>query len=134
MKFQIEIQIEGKPPHVEIYDKHEVQSHARAVKWAQETVAMFNATLRHGERPRTLLSVTIIDEGAAGLPHTWQKQNLVTQSDGHGVFDIMKCAECGATGRRYGLSESITRSQAYRAKKWNNCPGSKQQPAPKEAP
>lgn len=68
----------------------------------------FNNTLRPGERARHLVRI-VSAEATAPKPfvmlHRWEKQNLVTIIDKHGVYDKMKCRICGAMGKRHGVGE-----------------------------
>ena len=41
--------------------------------------------------------------------HDWQKTSLVTERGG---YDRYTCSKCGATGKRWGLSEYITPDKA----------------------
>lgn len=36
--------------------------------------------------------------------HEWEKLNLVTQKDNKGLYDLMKCKNCGIKGKRYRLN------------------------------
>lgn len=78
-----------------------VDTHVTAEQHAQETVDYFNRTLKPHEKERKLVSVkdTVIDKTAI-IPHNWIKISLVTEKGG---YDKMKCTQCGATGKRYGL-------------------------------
>ena len=47
--------------------------------------------------------------------HKWEKQNLVTQSDRNGCYDIYKCANCGVVGKSYHMGEiTVTDRMGYR--------------------
>lgn len=39
--------------------------------------------------------------------HDWSKNCLVTQEKKGMLFDLYKCKNCGATGKRFGLGEFI---------------------------
>ena len=75
----------------------------------------FNATLRPNESPRTVVGV-YEEQDKAEFPehsweelvkHNWEKSNLVTILQlGGGSYDTVRCAKCGATGKRYGLSDA----------------------------
>lgn len=60
----------------------------------------FNRTIRPYEIEREFVSFEIIDEDLH--KHEWEKSSLVTERGG---YDKMKCAYCGATGKRYGLGQ-----------------------------
>lgn len=71
-------------------------------------IRRFNETLRPGEKARRLIRI-VSSEATKPKPfvmqHKWEKQNLVTISDRHGMYDKMKCKICGATGKRFGLGD-----------------------------
>lgn len=75
----------------------------------------FNSTLRPGELPRRLIRI-VSSEGEPAkhiIPHSWEKQNLVTISDKHGVYDKMKCRVCGIFGKRFGLGPYVQRDLKF---------------------
>lgn len=88
----------------EKFDKPHVNSQAEAEEWARDTIAMFNATLRENEKPRTLLMVKLDGESEV---HDWHKTNMVTVIRGGELYDTYRCSRCGATGKRFGLSHNI---------------------------
>ncbi len=89
-------------------------------KWAQETVARFNETLRTGEKPRTVLEVEILDKDSVEK-HTWRKLSLVTEVDRHGHHDRMQCENCSITGKRYGIGGGVTIDSRYKSKIYQRC-------------
>ena len=104
----------------ETFDLPATDAHA----WAKKTVSSFNSSLRPGELPRELLKVEVIDE--ENTCHDWIKRTDGMSVSFRGrVVDLMFCKQCGATGKRYGLSSDIKRDSKYRAKKWEHCPGDK---------
>ncbi len=58
--------------------------------------------------------------------HQWEKQNLVTIPSNKGVpmHDVYKCTACGATGKRFGVTETIVRDKKFL--KLEECPGEKE--------
>lgn len=94
--------------------------------WAAKLIANFNATLRPGEHKRTLdrIEVSDVDERSVRLSHDWHKTNAVTISDKHGIYDAMRCDQCGITGKRFGL-EGVTRDKAFKAEAFDTCNGAK---------
>lgn len=62
MIFQIQVQIAGREPHWETYDKKKIRTLAEAGAWGLEIVSGFNETLCHGEEPRTYLAVREMGE------------------------------------------------------------------------
>lgn len=88
-------------------------------EWIKATVAKFNDTLRPGEEPRELLSWKIEGDDT--------KHNWVKRTDGMSVMfrgsyvDLMTCADCGVTGKRYGLSDVVKIDSKYRAKRFQEC-------------
>jgi ParB family chromosome partitioning protein len=59
--------------------------------------------------------------------HQWEKQNLVTVASTRNVpmHDIYKCKTCGATAKRFGISEFIRRDKKFAT--WEQCPGPKKE-------
>ena len=59
--------------------------------------------------------------------HRWEKQNITTIALKGGVpmHDIYKCKKCGATGKRFGLSEYIRRDKRFADQE--QCPGPKKE-------
>lgn len=104
----------------EKYDKPEIETVEEAWDWADRTVRKFNATLRPGERARTLTGVRGEGDSKA---HHWLKTSLATQMRGNIAFDNYRCDRCGITGKRYGLSGTVKRDAKYRAKKYEECGG-----------
>lgn len=43
------------------------------------------------------------DSGKYG-PHHWSKVNLITISDGSGMYDLLRCEHCGEKRKRYGFA------------------------------
>jgi len=89
-------------------------------KWAYETIASFNETLKPGERPRTLLKVEILDKDSVEK-HTWRKASLVTEVNRQGHHDRMQCESCSITGKRYGLGGGVTIDSQYKSKIYQRC-------------
>jgi hypothetical protein len=58
--------------------------------------------------------------------HRWEKQNLVMIASKGGIpmHDIYKCKKCGATGKRFGISEFIRPDKPFTELK---CPGPKKE-------
>lgn len=103
---------------------YEINKNVDPDEWAKETIENFNRTLRTGESPRELVSVTVIDENQHDntKEHTWEKKNLVTVvKRGQIPHDIYRCKECGITGKRFGLDREIHRDYRYRNAKFINC-------------
>ena len=125
MLFEIEVgELESARQQLEQYDREELTTQEEIQKWAEETIANFNKTLRPGEKARRLIGVKIIGESVR--QHQWHKTNLVTISKGGQMYDAYRCDHCGATGKRFGLDEHVTRDAKYRAQRWENCQPSKE--------
>jgi hypothetical protein len=102
-------------------------------RWAERTIDYFNATLRNGERRRTLVKVEIEEPKKADVQnHAWAKTNLVTLSGARGYHDTVSCANCGITAKRYGLTNIVLDAE-YRAKAFKTCTGAKALLAKREA-
>ena len=97
-----------------------------ARRWAEETIAEFNASLRPGEEPREILRIEELpleDERIPPLRHDFRKTNLVTVMNkrGHGSHDAYRCRDCGATGKRFTLGGDVILDKARLRGK--PCPG-----------
>lgn len=90
---------------------------------AQGIMKRFNDYLQKGEKPREVLIVRALKRLKPGmqLNHNWGKHSLVTQSGG---YDIMKCSQCGALGKRHGLQGFTVIDRKY-VRYENNCPNKK---------
>lgn len=120
MRFSIQVKEQDQPDsefYTEEYDDFSVNTQEEAEQWGRDTIAMFNATLREGERARVFLSAQILGKGKT--PHDWRKASLVTERGG---YDRYTCARCGATGKRHGLSSHVTPDSGFHSK-W--CPAEK---------
>jgi len=84
--------------------KYVVDDDMTCEKHAQSIIDFFNSSLRPYEHPRVLVSV-VETENKATLSHNWVKHSLVTEKGG---YDVYKCTQCEATGKRFGLSSGIT--------------------------
>ena len=54
--------------------------------------------------------------------HTFEKVNLTTIKSKGRLYDLLKCSQCGLTGKRYGISEDITIDGRASYSKINSCP------------
>ncbi|MCY9738144.1 hypothetical protein M5X17_31115 [Paenibacillus alvei] len=88
--------------------------------WAKAIIDNFNATLREGEALRELVDVVVLNEDTV-IEHEWEKTNLFTIVRGTKNYDTMQCKCCGVTGKRFGLSDVVTRDSKYKAKKYDKC-------------
>jgi len=104
---------------VEPYDKPELRTEDSVRLWAARTNEYFNSTLHDGEKPRTLLEVTISE--APSDVHMWTKTNLATIQDRGQMYDTAKCSVCGITARRYRLEPVFTRDKKFSAKSFDSC-------------
>lgn len=95
---------------VSVEDDVTAEQHGRAL------IDWFNRTLKIGEDAREFVDAIAMDGASAvnikpaNVRHTWQKHSLVTQKGG---YDVYKCATCGATGKRHGLSAHITPDRRF---------------------
>jgi hypothetical protein len=119
MRFTIYVKEAGtdEEPWAEEYDKPV----ADPVTWAKETVERFNNTQPAGAPLRVLIGVRILD--GPSREHNWEKTNLVTlqQYQGTMPYDTARCTVCGVTGKRYGLSSTITLDSKFKAKVYRRC-------------
>ena len=103
-------------------EQYEIDDDKDPQEFAQGLIDNFNATLRPNETPRELVEVLVLNESVHGKrEHNWEKQNLMTINRGGKMYDIYKCNNCGITGKRYGLSELVTRDSKYKADKYRYC-------------
>ncbi|MFA5934965.1 MAG: hypothetical protein WC827_03720 [Candidatus Paceibacterota bacterium] len=86
---------------------------------AQEIMKRFNDYLQKGEHLREVLMIRVLKRLKPGmkLSHNWQKHSLVTQTGG---FNIMKCSQCGAMGKRHSLQGFTVIDRKYA--KYESCP------------
>jgi hypothetical protein len=123
LKVTLRFKREGDPDSLVIDDQievDEVNNLAEAEVWAKNITAWFNRTLRKCERTRILLSVTVEEETAnTKAHHKWYKSNLITLEGRGGIYDLMKCEDCGITGKRH--TTSIARDSKYKAKIYDRC-------------
>lgn len=121
MKFVIKVQhSDGGEIWDEDYDQLSVKNLKDAQKWSQALIQKFNDTLRPGEKPRKMVSVSLAGESES-QPHDWQKMNLVTVMDPRlGFYDILQCRVCGITAKRFGLDRVLI-DRKFRAKKYQKC-------------
>lgn len=128
MKFKIHVE-NSKGDWWESYDKNVTDPQ----QWAENTIAAFNATLRPGEKPRTLLGVEVENASNDNL-HDWVKR-----TDGMSVpfrrrlVDLMFCSKCGITGKRFGIGSSVKIDSKYRKKAYLQCHTAKEQRAKDDA-
>lgn len=123
MKFKILCNYKEHSPELEgwweSYDRAEVKNLNDAIEWGEKAVAYFNDTLRPHEKERIFIKAEIT--GESNLEHDWEKTNIMTIIEKHRMFDTYKCSICGITGKRFGLSPSITRDSKYMLKKYESC-------------
>lgn len=84
----------------------------------------FNATLRPNEKPRRLIKIISSEASERKpliIPHSWEKQNLVTIIDRHGIYDKMKCKICGITGKRHGVGPHVAHDPKFDKPKYQSC-------------
>lgn len=123
MIFKIKVGTDTLEPWWEDYDVKTDDPEA----WARIMIAQYNEgnMERYGDaaHQRILISVRIIRNNNNEY-HEWIKTNLVTKGNRLGdCYDTYQCRVCGCKGKRYGLSETITRDSKYKAKRWQTCPG-----------
>ena len=124
MKFKIKCAHTVEPDETwgEDYDKDILD----AEEWAKETVAGFNQTLRPGERERMLLAVEVLDSDNAKF-HEWIKRTDGMSISFRGrIADLVYCAKCGITGKRFGLSSTVFIDSKYRKKVFRRCDTAKE--------
>lgn len=118
---KIEIEVK-KVGHKETWtEEYVIDNNINHVEWAERTIENFNATLHHGESPRELVGVQVLNETDKPNKHKWVKTNLMTIVRGSNFYDTMKCEICNITGKRHGLGSEIKRDSKYKAKKYEKC-------------
>lgn len=111
---------DGGEPWNEDEDRLEIESMDEAQVWAKETVDHFNATLRPYEKLRELISVEFL--GDESRHHDWEKTNLITiVLPNDDSYDTAQCMSCGITGKRWGLSQSVTLDKEFSAYGYQSC-------------
>ncbi len=100
MKFSILVQI-GENAHWEQCSDPAVKNPWTAAEAGKVLVEQFNASLREGEQPRVFLKSSFTLQGNYE-EHDWEKLSLFTEKGG---YDRMRCRNCYATGKRYGLGQ-----------------------------
>ena len=122
MKFRILIRTESGREWEEEYDKNITDP----TVWAEETIDMFNRTLRPHEESRILLDVKITDDNNNKY-HRWIKKTdgMSTKFRGE-IVDIVYCERCGITGKRYGLANGVTIDSKFRKKAYIECDTAKE--------
>lgn len=129
MRIRLTIRHKGAKDWYEEYDPGSEDPQ----KFAADMINSFNASLRPGERPRTLVGWEDISAKKSKEPlrHRWVKLSLMTETGG---YDKMKCEVCGITGKRHGINECVDRDSRFRAKRFADCDKAKAylHPAAKE--
>lgn len=87
---------------------------------ARDMIDYFNTGCRPGEPKRVVVRV-VVESNDTGLPHEWEKSNLMTVAHRGSMFDKYRCKRCDGTSRRYGLEEVFVLDA--KVPKW--CPGRK---------
>lgn len=105
----------------EDYNHDEVVSNADAEAMGKAFIERFNSTLRPHEKEREFISAEISEESTADLKHNWSKTNAFTISDRTGNYDKMQCKQCGITGKRFGISSTVTRDNNFKARGFEFC-------------
>lgn len=122
MKFEMTVQVkdESREPWKETYDKRELTTVEEVEQWCRDTIDFFNASLSLFEEPRKFISVEIVSEISG--EHDWRKTNLMTiRGATGGYWDTYECADCGITGKRYGLNDYVKRDPSFKAKGYEKC-------------
>ena len=115
MKFKILVKTDSEQWWEE-YDKNTTNPN----KWAIETIQHFNATLKPHEKFRSLVDVQIIDE--SNNQHSWVKRTDGMSVNFRGsIVDLMRCENCGITGKRIGLSGFVKVDSKYKKKAYLRC-------------
>ena len=99
-------------------EKYTIEDGVDAKRWAADTISHFNGTLRPGESRRTVVSVSVVNDGKLG-EHQWEKMMFGLQDAG-GIYDTYRCKRCLVTGKRRGINEIVIDGK-YRAKKYRDC-------------
>jgi len=82
----------------------------------EQCIENFNASLYPGERERILIGALPLIE--KNKPHSWVKNNLVTQTRRGIQYDTYKCGVCGVTGKRFSLSGGIVPDSKFKKDKY----------------
>lgn len=120
MKFKIKV-TDGNSSWWEEYTYDEVTDVESAKVKAITLVDGFNSSLRPHEKKRRYIRVMIIGSEMEIRKHKWKKTNLTTIIKGKTCYDTYTCIACDCQGKRYGLSEYITRFGKFSKDKWRSC-------------
>lgn len=104
---QVKAIIEDDSGHwVETLKIPEVFTSAR--EEVQKIVDKFNDYLQPWEKERRLVMVRNPNWSIPPvLEHDWHKTNLVSINKGGRIYDTYRCNNCGVTGKRFGLSQTV---------------------------
>lgn len=117
MKFVLTVS-DGAKQWDEDYDVPMLKTADDVRDYCETILSRFNSGRRPGELPRHMVSLEI---GGDSDVHDWRKVNAATVMKGTSNYDVMRCAVCGVTGKRYGLGSTVRRDHGYRAKRYENC-------------
>lgn len=123
MKFRMIIKDEKHDESwIEDEDRPNIKTMEAAQKWAEDTIARFNETLRPFETPRTLISIEDLHD-AESNKHVWNKTNLTTIAGKYfGTYDTMECENCRITGKRHGMGDhGVVRDPEFEAVGYASC-------------
>lgn len=81
------------------------------IDYCRWVVESFNNSLKPNEHPREILHVR--NSSIKGpILHNWKKKSIVTEKGG---YDIYQCSNCGALGKRHGLSSTVVADKKFTA-------------------
>jgi uncharacterized protein YifE (UPF0438 family) len=102
-------------------EDYNISENVDAEQYGKHLAEEYNKALRPGEKPREFVeAVGTKDNVAVVLEHNWSKTNLVSISSSSGMYDTLRCRNCGITAKRYGF-ENVIIDRKYKAKKYDNC-------------
>lgn len=105
----------------EDYNDDDVNSDEDAETKGKAMIDRFNATLRPNEKEREFVGAKVVEENSASLAHVWHKTNAMTIIDRSGTYDKQRCYRCGITGKRFGISNAVSRDAEFKARGFEFC-------------
>lgn len=112
MKISARIQIHD--PEKTIYKEVFEAETDHPTEYVKSILNRFNASLKKGEHPRSIIGRARILDKTNRRKHVWEKTNLVTIEKSGSMYDTCRCSNCGITGKRSTLGGSPVIDKKYK--------------------